>query len=349
MSIETRFCALLLLVGLFSAAPAFSEQNAPATQTPKSIHLDVVVTPRSGTPVAGLKQQDFSVLDNKVSQPIQSFHAVSGNQTPVQIILLVDGVNTPYTRLAYARSQIDKFLRANGGHLAHPLSLAIFTNTNTQIQNGATTDGNALSKILDDSPIGLRTIRRSSGIYGADERIQLSLETLRQLATREAGRPGRKIILWVSPGWPLLSGPRIDLGAKQQKRIYNEVVALSSELRQAHITLYSIDPNGAGESVLGNQYFYQSFLKGVNKPNDVQLANLSLQVLAAQSGGLVLNGSNDVAGLLQRCVADAGNYYELSFAAPPADPAVAYHQIEVRVTDPGLTARTRHGYYAQAQ
>jgi VWFA-related protein len=349
MSIETRFCALFLFVALISAAPAFSEQNAPATQTPSSIHLDVVVTPRSGTPVAGLKLQDFSVLDNKVSQPIQSFQAISGNQSPVQIILLVDGVNTPYIRLAYARSQIDKFLRANGGHLAHPLSLAIFTNDKTRIQNGATTDGNALSKILDDSPIGLRTIHRSAGIYGADERIQLSLQTLRQLAALEEGRPGRKIILWVSPGWPLLSGPRIDLGAKQQQRIYSQVVALSVELRQAHITLYSIDPNGAGESVLSNSYFYQSYLKGVGKPNDVQLANLSLQVLAAQSGGLVLNGNNDIAGLLQRCVADTGNYYELSFAPSPAEPAKAYHQIEVKMTDPGLTARTRHGYYAQTQ
>ncbi|HUZ96574.1 MAG TPA: VWA domain-containing protein [Edaphobacter sp.] len=349
MSIETRFCALLLLAALFPAAPAFSEQNAPASQSPNSIHLDVVVTPRSGTPVAGLKQQDFSVLDNKISQPIQSFQAVSGDQAPMQIILLVDGVNTPYVRLAYVRQQIDKFLRSNGGHLAHPISLAIFTNDKTRIQNGATTDGNALSKLLDNSPIGLRTIHRSAGIYGADERIQLSLQTLRQLAALEAGRPGPKIILWVSHGWPLLSGPRIDLGMREQKRVYAQVVALTSELRQAHITLYSIDPNGAGESLLSNSYFYQSYLKGVDTPNDVQLANLSLQVLAAQSGGLVLAGSNDVAGLLARCVKDAGNYYELTFAPSPAEPAKAYHQIEVKLTEPGLTARTRHGYYAETQ
>jgi VWFA-related protein len=349
MSIETRFCALLLLAGLFSAAPAFSEQDAPATQTPKSIHLDVVVTPRSGAPVAGLTQQSFSVLDNKVSQPIQSFEALSGGQTPVHIILLVDGVNTPYTRLAYARQEIDKFLRANGGHLAHPLSLAVFTNTKTRIQDVASSDGNALANMFDQYPIGLRTIHRSGGIYGADERIQLSLQTLGRLAAREANRPGRKIILWVSPGWPLLSGPGVDLTRKEQENIYSQVVALSADLRKAHITLYSIDPNGAGESISGNAYFYQSFLKGVSKPNEVQLANLSLQVLAAQSGGLVLHGNNDIAGLLQRCVADAGNYYELTFAPSPADPAKAYHQIEVKLTDPGLTARTRHGYYALAQ
>lgn len=349
MSIEIRFYALLLLVALLPATPAFSEGSAPASQASDSIHLDVVVTPRSGTPVAGLKQQDFSVLDNKVSQPIQSFHAVSGSQSPVQIILLVDGVNTPYLRLAYARGEIDRFLRANGGHLTHPLSLAIFTDTNTQIQNGSSTDGNALATVFDQSAIGLRTIRRSSGIYGADERIQLSLETLRRLTALEANRPGRKLILWVSPGWPLLSGPRIDLGTKQEQRIFNEVVRLSAAMRKAHITLYSIDPLGAGESIQSNAYFYQSFLKGVGKPGDVQLANLSLQVLAAQSGGLVLNGSNDIAGLLQRCVADTANYYELSFKPSPADRATPYHQIDVKMAEPGLTARTRQGYYAQPQ
>lgn len=346
MSIETRFCALLLLLVLPSAAPAIAQQNAPTAQA-SSIHLDVVVTPKSGTPVPGLKQQDFSVLDNKISQPITSFQAVSGSQAPVEIVLLVDGVNTPYMRLAYARGEIDKFLRANDGHLAHPLSLAIFTDDGTQIQNGSSTDGNALSTVLDQSAIGLRSIRRSSGIYGADERIQLSLETLRRLTVLEAGRPGRKIILWLSPGWPLLSGPRIDLGSKQEQRIFTEIVGLSSAMRQAHITLYSVDPIGAGESVLSNAYFYQSFLKGVGKPGDVQLADLSLQVLAAQSGGLVLNGSNDIAGLLAKCVADTSTYYELTFDPPPAEHANEYHHIEVKMADPGLTARTRQGYYGQ--
>jgi VWFA-related protein len=339
----------LLLLALAAAVPAFAEQNLSPNQPPGSIHLDVVVTPRSGAPASGLKQQDFSILDNKVSRPITSFRAVSGSETPAHVILLVDGVNTPYLRLAYARGEIDKFLRSNGGHLAHPLSLAIFTNDGTKIQNGASTDGNALSQLFDQSPIGLRTIRRSSGIYGADERIQLSLEALRQLTVVEAGQPGRKLILWVSPGWPLLSGPRIDLGTKQEQRIFNEVVQISAAMRKAHITLYNIDPLGAGESIQSNAYFYQSFLKGVGKPGDVQLANLSLQVLAAQSGGLVLTGSNDVAGMLARCMADTTAYYELSFDPAPADHPDEYHQIQVRMADSGLAARTRLGYYAQPQ
>lgn len=348
MPIKIPFYALFLLSFLPYTASASAQQNtSAAAQAQAAIHLDVVVTSRSGTPVTGLQQQDFTVLDNKVSRPITSFQAISGNQAPVEIVLLVDGVNTPYMRLAYARGEIEKVLHANGGHLPHPISLAIFTDTGTQIQNGPSTDGNALSTVLDQSGIGLRSIRRSSGIYGADERVQLSLDTLQRLIAREATRPGRKIILWLSPGWPLLSGPRIDLGAKEQRQIFNEVVGLSAAMRQGHITLYSVDPSGAGESLQSGAYYYQEFLKGLNTPNDAQLGNLSLQVLAAQSGGLVLNASNDIAALLQRCIVDTGAWYELSFDPPPAERAHEYHHLEIKMANPALSARTRQGYYSQ--
>lgn len=346
---STRYSALFLLAALSCTAPAFAQQNVASGQTSGSIHLDVVVTPKSGVPVAGLKQQDFTVLDNKVAQTITSFQAVAGGQTPVDVILLVDGVNTPYLRLAYAREEIDKFLRANGGHLAHPVSLAILTDTGTQIEDAPSSDGNALSSLLDQSSIGLRSIRRSNGIYGADEQIQLSLQTLRRLAAREAERPGRKIILWLSPGWPMLSGPHIELTAKQEKQIFAEVVDMSTALREARITLYSVDPLGAGVSILGNDFYYEGFVKGVTKSNGVMPGDLSLQVIATQTGGLVLHSSNDISSLLQRAMADTSAYYEISFKPPPAERADEYHHLEVKMADPGLTARTRQGYYSRPQ
>ena len=44
-----------------------------------------------------------------------------------------------------------------------------------------------------------------------------------------------------------------------------------------------------------------------------------LQVLAYQSGGRVLNSSNDVAGEIARCAVDAGTYYVLSIQPPPGN------------------------------
>ena len=98
---------------------------------------------------------------------------------------------------------------------------------------------------------------------------------------------------------------------------------------------------------LGRRFYYESFLKGVGSANKVQNGNLALQVLAAQSGGQVLNSNNDIAKLIATCLADAQAFYTLSFDSPPADHANEYHSLQVTIDKPGLTARTRTGYYAQ--
>ena len=77
------------------------------------------------------------------------------------------------------------------------------------------------------------------------------------------------------------------------------------------------------------------------------MGDLSLQVLAIQSGGLALSSSNDVTSMLQNCLADAEAYYEMSFDPAPADHRDEYHNLVIQVSKPGLTARTRTGYYAQ--
>jgi VWFA-related protein len=93
--------------------------------------------------------------------------------------------------------------------------------------------------------------------------------------------------------------------------------------------------------------YYQEYLKGVDKPKHADIGNLGLQVLAEQTGGRVLNSSNDLAGEIARCTRDASAYYKLSFDTVAADGPNEYHAIEVKVDKPGLTAHTRTGYYNQ--
>ncbi|MGC2401766.1 MAG: VWA domain-containing protein [Acidobacteriaceae bacterium] len=343
MLTRTRLALFLGIFLLWSPLPF--AQSKPPQALESSINLDVVVTPKQGPPVAGLQQQDFKIFDNKSPQPITSFRAISGDTEPVHVLLLIDAVNSTYQNIAYQRDQIDKFLHSNGGRLAQPLALAFFTDNGVQIQQDFSSDGNEVSSSLDQYTLGLRTIHRSSQWQGID-RFQLSINALRTLADREATLPGRKLILWVSPGWPLLSGPGIQLSPKQQNQIFATIVGLSDQLRQARITLYAIDPLGANEGV-GRTFYYREFLKGASKPGKVAFGDLGLQVLSVQSGGLALSSSNDVTTLLRECVADTGAYYELSFERPPADHPNEYHALEVQVANPGLTARTRTGYYAQ--
>jgi len=317
MSIGTRFGMLLPL--LLSSALGIAQESAPAVQPGGTvsgsgrIYLDVVVTPKYGAPVAELRQQDFTLLDNTVPQTITLFQALGGKEAPVEVIVVLDAVNTDYQVIAFERGQVEKFFRANGGHMAYPTALAIVSDTSTQIQNGFSQDGNALSAALESYTIGLRELRRSSGFYGASDRVQISIKALQMLTAREAARPGRKIILWISPGWPLLTGPRVDLGQKERQGIFDTIVDLSTQLRQARITLYSIDPLGTEDAGSVRVTYYQTFLKGIKNPNQADIADVSLQVLATQSGGLAVRGSNDVVELLQKCMADTDAYYELAF------------------------------------
>ena len=346
---------------LFGAVSLGMATAAGVTQTPESgtipegtsvarptgaLHLHVVVTPNNGEPVANLNQQMFTVLDDGKTQPITAFHAVTGQAEPVKVMLVLDAVNIDYVRLSYARDQIESFLKAKDGQLAQPTSLVLLTDTSTEATPSFTTDGNALNQTLKEKEIGLRELRRSSGFYGAGERLDMSLRGLQGLVARAAAVPGRKLIIWISPGWPLLSGPAVELSRKDQASIYREAVDFSTQMRQNQITLYSVDPLGAGEGI-GRSLHYEEFLKGVRKPSEAVLGDLGLQVLAVQSGGLALTGSNDVRGALQRCVNDAKASYELTYEPPPADAGEAYHRIEVRVAEPHLQARTTQGYYTQ--
>jgi VWFA-related protein len=339
----SRIC--LLVAPLFFLAAAGAQSTSPLpSQGDAETQLDVVVTPEAGAPVAELRQQDFTVLVDKVPQPLTAFRATGGQAAPVKIVLVIDAVNTSYQTVAYERGEIKKFLKANGGHLAHPTALAIVTDTGTQMQNEFTSDGNVLNAMFDKYEVALRTINRSQGFYGAADRTQLSLSALQALTAREAPVPGRKFFLWLSPGWPLLSGPGIELDSKQQNQIFANIVDLSTKLREAHVTLYGLDPIGVRENLVRADY-YRAFLKGVTKPGQTQIADLSLQVLAVQSGGLALN-STGVSALMQQCVEDADAYYELSFTAPRGDKPQEYHSVDVRVDRQGLIARTRTGYYS---
>lgn len=339
-------CLLVLVLVLTTVARAQQTTPPPATG---DMTLNVVVTQKSGPPISGLEQGDFTVLDNKVPQTITGFQPMRGREAPIEVIMVLDDVNTGIEHIAYERSEIDKFLKLDGGKLSYPMALAFVTDKGIKLQESFSTDGNALAASLDQYTVNLHTILRSGGIYSAQERFDVSMNSLYELLSHEATRPGRKLILWMSPGWPLLSGPGVQeqLDNRQQQHIFKEVMQLSSLMRQANVTLYSIDPLGTAD--FGTRSFWwQDFTKGLNKPSQAAWGDLALQVLAVQSGGLALTTGNDLTQFVQRCVSDAQAYYQISFL-PGLEQKKneVYHHIEVKVNKGGATARTRQGYYAQ--
>jgi VWFA-related protein len=179
------------------------------------------------------------------------------------------------------------------------------------------------------------------------ELVRRSQNALDSLIAQERRRPARKMVIWISPGWPYLAAPSQMPTAAQEQHIFASVVGLSAALREARILMYSIDPLGAAVSGTGATSFYETFTKGLTKPERAEFGDLGLQVLAAQSGGRAIFGNEEIATSIDRCIAELDGLYTLSIAASPSDRANEYHELTVKLGPAGLKARTRNGYYGQ--
>jgi len=342
MNLLSRFLVLPLL-----SIPLIAQQQPAAT--PATVTLDITVTGRSGKVVTGLTQSNFTVLDNGKPQEILSFNAIQAPATdpPVQVVLLIDTVNNSITNVAYERDQIATFLRKSGPTLSLPLSLISFSDSGAEVQEAPSTSTEVLLTNLNQMETKLHTINRSSGFYGAAERVNLSLKTAGQIAAQEQSIPGRKLLIWISPGWAYLSGPNINLSPRDQQLIFSNLVSLATTFERARITLYSIDPLGIADEATTRASYYQEFLKPVPSAQKVQEGNLALQVLALHSGGKVINTGSNIADEIASCFADTSAFYVITVPRAAADTPNTLHTIQVKLSDPKLQARTLFGYYAQ--
>jgi VWFA-related protein len=334
--------------------PALSHRPPPSVAAPEgTLKLDVLVTDGVGQPVAGLQQQDFTLLDNRKPQPILSFRAVDGTSgdgtaadPPVQVILLIDMANNLLHNIAYERYQIDKFLKQNGGKLVQPVTLMVLSDQGVQVQPQPSLDGNGVAGGLDRIESSIHTIPVAGG-YDAIERMELSLKALTQIVEVEGQRPGRKLLIWIGPGWPMLENPGYVESEKDRRGQFSAIVQLTQQLRESRVTLYSINAIDPGSPAQMRSDYYKNFLKGVTSAKQVDSGALSVPVFAVHSGGRVFQSSGDLIALLNGCVAEAKAYYALGFDPTAAEQVDEYHELAVKVDKPGTTAHTNTGYYAQ--
>ena len=336
-----------------SPAVAMPPTSFPAASIappdPERISVDVQVTDSLGHGVNGLTAADFTLLDNKQPARILDVREVDTHKPtpdPVHLVIVVDTINTGFDEVARERIELGQFLTQDGGRLSHPTSLALLTETGLKIDKTATTDGNLLLASLTNTKSELRMIGTSAGFWGATDRLQWSIEQLTQLAGYESTVPGRKFAFVLSPGWPLLPWAGIEATDKQEQQIFRSVETFTNGLRASHMTLYAIDPYRLGRT---NPFYYQNYLKPLSKVQDATYPDLSLQVLATHSGGLVEIKGLDVVGELNEVIRDAVSYYTVTFEAPPTDRRDEYHALRLTVDRPGATARTSVGYYANMQ
>ena len=335
------------MVGGSGQAGAQAKQAGSARAQPEAgaagsaMRLNVVL---GGAAAAGLTAADATLLENDVPVPVQSLQPLSDGGAPTHMILVIDDVNAPLQTIAFARSELKKFFAKNDGRLRAPISIAVMTDTKTDIQPGFSQNGAEVNAALQKYPIGLHTVRRDAQYAGFD-RANISVRALGQLVQYAASIPGHKLLVFVSPGWPLLSGPRIDLPSRDEKEIFASIARLQESIVRSDVTLDMVNPFGPSEGPLRADY-YQAFLKGVKKFQDVDIADLSLQVLATHSGGTVQQGSSDIDRMVEQTLDDVGHSYTLTFVPGPGEGDAPLHTLKLKVNRPGVTVRMPDEYYA---
>ena len=105
----------------------------------------------------------------------------------------------------------------------------------------------------------------------------------------------------------------------------------------ANLTVHTLDPVGmetSENSPLGGA------LEAMRERQD------DLKLLADITGGRTVMSTNAPEALLPAVFAESQSYYLLAFAPAERDAKGKFHKIDVKVNRPGVSVRTRSGYYA---
>ena len=375
---------VLALLATMAGLAAHAQSGTPSADAVTTLKvkarivvLDVTVTDKAGKLVDNLTQKDFSVLEDRVPQPIRSFeppsaHTMPGSmpEKPVDLvhsaadlpkigrapvtILVLDELNTRFEDMSYGRNQLIKYLQTQGPVLAQPTALLYAGNTRFVELHDYTQNRDALlneiKRHLPEYPS--KAMRGKQGPV-AVERMAQTLSSLEQLAQASAGTPGRKNLIWVGVGFP--SSDIVGLDPKTAETIEAAMRRCTDMLLAARITMYSIDPTANTTTTLA-----------VATPDDLEAATpadldtastengspaasglVQFSNFAPATGGRAFLSRNDIHNEIGEGIAAGATYYTISYAPTnESEEAGQFRNIRIVMKDPSLHATTRNGYFA---
>lgn len=362
----SRFALLLLALSLVAPRSALSQ--IPASTPPDGtadesgtptfhsnvplVVLDVVVTDTHGAPVTNLIRSDFHIEENKDPQTILNFEQAGARvpspaanidstaaldrtapQAPVQIIVL-DEFNTRFEDMAFARYSLKKFLQKQPGKLSTPTMLIAVDLQHFTVLHDYTQNKDEIIKALDKHFVAYPwQVHQGAWIT---ERYATAFITLRRVAQAVMGHPGHKTMVWIGRGFPHLN--MANVAVDTANRLDNAVQDCVNVLRDARVTLYTIDP--AGLMVDPGKYGQDA------ADNDPMGGNYQFAALARATGGTALYGRNDVDAQINSAIQDGASFYTLTYRPTNSslDPR-KFRKITVTLDRPGLKVFTRQGYY----
>jgi VWFA-related protein len=215
-----------------------------------------------------------------------------------------------------------------------------------------------------DDPLSQRSSFVYEDLIGYAERV--AAETVRDLAAINrvsatlTGLPGRKALIYVSSGLPMVPAKDLFFEFAKQYKVINvnslaarfnhrpDYRSLSATAASQGVTFYTIDAQGlAPDSNISAE-------RGVvGDPSAAVMAKINYEeplfYLAERTGGLATVGTNDFAGGLEKVRDDLFTYYSLGYPITAAG-GDRVHRIEVRLPNhPGLKLRYRKTYVERSR
>jgi VWFA-related protein len=340
-------------------APASGAQPTPGpngtytiTRTARLVILDMVVTDAKGNVVTDLKKDDFHVTEMNEPQAVLNFEPAGAHVTPTSAditstqqldqvaprapvnIILLDEFNTRFEDMAFARYSLKKFLERQPGKLDTPTMLIAVSLQQFSVLHDYTQNKDELVASLDHHFSSYPWQAHNFSWLG--ERYATAFITLRRVAQAVIGHPGHKNMIWIGRGFPNLR--MSDYPLDTENRINNAVQDCVNTLRDARVTLYTIDPAGlqVDPSAYGSGAAFTDPFGG----------NYQFARLATATGGKALYGRNDVDAEIGTAIRDGAAFYTLTYR--PTNESASpqkFRRIKVTVDRPGLTVTTREGYY----
>jgi len=324
-------------------------------RTVRLVVLDILITDSKGNVVNDLKQQDFHVEEAGGVQDIQTFEQAGAHtpdpqisidstadldrlapRAPVNIVLL-DEFNTRFEDMAFARYSLKKYLEKQPAKLTAPTILIAVNLQKFTVLHDYTQSKDEILTALESHLVAYPWQQEQGAWVG--ERYATAFVTLRRVAEAVMGHAGHKNVIWIGRGFPSLNFARVSVNT--QDHIESAVRSCVNILRNARITLYTVDPAGV--------MLHPSEYGGGPLANDPFGGNYQFSLLAKATGGSALYGRNDVDAEIDTAIRDGASFYTLTYRPNnPTSEVKKFRKIKVTVDRPGLTVTTREGYYTTA-
>ena len=215
------------------------------------------------------------------------------------------------------------------------------------IDKSALAPGSSMSTAADAGPLpGAMTAAQLTALADpkGDDRGSCfcgvcSIEALGRVADALRSLPQqRKIMIDISVGRVVLT-PGIPAGQETcNLRRHDAMTDVFKQAQLANVTIQTVDPKGLTVGQVGTGDAY-----GVNPSTE---RTEFLRTVAETTGGRAVINDNDVQRQIPALLAESSSYYLLGVERPLTKDDGHWYPIKVQVSRPGVTVRTRTGYYA---